>query len=231
MNFSFGIITGGNNDIMLSEIIISIEQQNISNYEIIIVGNSSIDKPNTRVIQFNENSKPMWITAKKNLITKEAKYENIVYFHDYIKLNEGWYDGQLKSGNDFKIRMDKIINMNGERFRDWCIWPHNGNNMDNFIGRECLIPYDITHLSKYMYISGAYWIAKKEVMLEYPLDENLIWGQGEDVLWSKQVREKYEFSMNPFSSVNIIKPNKDRVFIETSNNKIEILNDKKLWLN
>lgn len=231
MNFSFGIITGGNNDIMLSEIIISIEQQNISNYEIIIVGNSSIDKPNTRVIQFNENSKPMWITAKKNLITKEAKYENIVYFHDYIKLNEGWYDGQLKSGNDFKIRMDKIINMNGERFRDWCIWPHNGNKMDNFIGRECLIPYDITHLSKYMYISGAYWIAKKEVMLEYPLDENLIWGQGEDVLWSKQVREKYEFSMNPFSSVNIIKPNKDRVFIETSNNKIEILNDKKLWLN
>lgn len=231
MDFTFGIVTGGDNDAMLNAIIDSIEKENIPNYEIIIIGYSIINRKNTRVINFNENIKPMWITAKKNLITREAKYENVVYFHDYIKLNEGWYEGQLKSGNDFKIRMDKIINLNGERFRDWCIWPHNDNKMDNFIERECLIPYDITHLSKYMYISGAYWIAKKEVMLEYPLDENLIWGQGEDVLWSKQVRLKYDFNMNPNSSVQIIKPSKDKVFDETSNDKIEILNDKKLWLN
>ena len=190
MDFTFGIITGGNNDDMLNEIISTIENENIPNYEIIIVGSSKISKPNVRVIQFNESVKSMWITAKKNLITRESKYENIVYFHDYIKLNEGWYEGQLKAGNDFKVRMDKIINLNGERFRDWCIWPHNDNKMDGFIERECLIPYDIIHLSKYMYISGAYWVAKKDVMLEFPLDENLIWGQGEDVLWSKQIREK-----------------------------------------
>ena len=230
MDFTFGIITGGNNDDMLNEIITSIEIENIPNYEIIIIGDSKISKPNVRVIKFNEGSKPMWITAKKNLITNESKYENVVYFHDYIKLNDGWYAGQLKAGNDFKVRMDKIINLNGERFRDWCIWPHNNNKMDGFIERECLIPYDIIHLSKYMYISGAYWIAKKDVMLEFPLDENLIWGQGEDVLWSKQIREKYEFNMNPNSSVKIIKPNKDKVFVETSNDKIEVLKDFKLWI-
>jgi hypothetical protein len=230
MDFTFGIITSGDNEPMINEIIDSIEYENIPNYEIIIVGDSNISRKNTRVLIFNENIKPMWITAKKNLITHEAKFENIVYFHDYIKLNEGWYEGQLTAGNDFKIRMDKIINLNGERFRDWCIWPHNHNKMDNFIERECLIPYNITHLSKYMYISGAYWIAKKEVMLEYPLNEELIWGQGEDVLWSKQVRLKHDFNMNTNSSVKIIKPNKDRVFNETSDDKIEILNDKNLWL-
>ena len=117
MDFTFGIITGGNNDDMLNEIISTIENENIPNYEIIIVGSSKISKPNVRVIQFNESVKSMWITAKKNLITRESKYENIVYFHDYIKLNEGWYEGQLKAGNDFKVRMDKIINLNGERFR------------------------------------------------------------------------------------------------------------------
>jgi hypothetical protein len=132
------------------------------------------------------------------------------------------------SGDKFSVRMDKIINNNGERFRDWCIWPHNGNDMDNFIGHDCLIPYEITHLSKYMYISGSYWIAKKNVMTEFPLNENLSWGQGEDVLWSKQVRETYQFDMNKNSSVFIMKPSKDRAFNEPDNEKIEML---KRWLN
>ena len=230
MDFTFGIITGGNNDETLNQIIDSIELENIPNYEILIVGDFKGIRKNTIVIDFDEKVKSLWITRKKNLITSNSKYENIVYLHDYIKLNRGWYKGQLISGNDFHIRMDKIINYDGQRYRDWCIWPHNQNKMDSFIGRDCLIPYDISHLSKYMYISGAYWISKKEVMLEYPLDENLIWGQGEDVLWSKQVRLKYNFNMNPNSSVKIIKPSKDKVFDETNNDKIEILNDKKIWI-
>jgi hypothetical protein len=223
MDFTFGIITGGENDKMINEIIDSIENENIPNYEIIIVGNSNLVRKNTKVINFDESLKKAWITKKKNLITKESKFENIVYFHDYIKLMEGWYQGQLTSGNNFKIRIDKIINNNGERFRDWCIWPLNGNQMDDIIGRDCLIPYDMTHLSKYMYISGSYWVAKKDVMLEFPLDESLSWGEGEDVLWSKQVREKYKFNMNTNSSVFIIKGVKDRVFNEPNNNKINVL--------
>jgi hypothetical protein len=229
MEFTFGIITGGNNDSMISEIIDSIENENIPNYEIIIVGESKIVRKNTKIVSFNESIRRAWITKKKNIITHEAKYENVVYLHDYIKLNDGWYKGQISSGNDFKIRMDKIINFNGERFRDWCIWPHNNNKMDNFIGRDCLIPYDIIHLSKYMYISGSYWISKKDVMLEFPLDENLAWGEGEDVLWSKQVREKYEFNMNTNSSVFIIKGVKDKVFNEPDKDKIEVLNEINLW--
>ena len=229
MDFTFGIITGGNNDTMINEIIDSIENENIPNYEILIVGNCSIERKNTKILNFDESLKKAWITKKKNLITKESKFENIVYFHDYIKLMEGWYQGQLTSGNNFKIRIDKIINNNGERFRDWCIWPLNGNQMDDIIGRDCLIPYDMTHLSKYMYISGSYWVAKKDVMLEFPLDESLSWGEGEDVLWSKQVREKYKFNMNTNSSVFIIKGVKDRVFNEPNNNKINVLNQKNLW--
>jgi hypothetical protein len=42
MNFIFGIITAGNNDIILSMVIESIIKQNIPCYEIIIVGNTSI---------------------------------------------------------------------------------------------------------------------------------------------------------------------------------------------
>jgi hypothetical protein len=79
MNFTFGIITGGGNEVMINEIIDSIEFENIPNYEIIIVGNTNIIRKNTRIINFDENIKTAWITKKKNIITHEAIYENIVY--------------------------------------------------------------------------------------------------------------------------------------------------------
>ena len=47
-------------------------------------------------------------------------------------------------------------------------------------------------------------------MEEFPLDENLVWGQGEDVEWSKRVREKYDFNMNTNSTVRIIKGGKGK---------------------
>lgn len=230
MNFTFGIITGGDNESIISKIIDSIEKENIPNYEILIIGPCNLSRKNTLIIPFDENARKGWITKKKNIITQIANFENIVYLHDYIEFLPGWYEGHLKSGNDFKIRMDKMINYDGTRYRDWCIWPHNNSKMDEIVGKDCLIPYDIKHLSRYQYISGAYWVAKKSVMLEFPLNENLTWGEGEDVIWSSQVREKYIFDMNVNSAVKIIKANKDVVFSEPGENKIKILKDEKLWI-
>ena len=54
-----------------------------------------------------------------------------------------------------------------------------------------------------MYISGGYWIAKKSVMEEEPLNEDVVWGQAEDVEWSDRVREKYKYVMNTCSAVEL----------------------------
>lgn len=223
MDFTFGICKSIDSP-HLENIIDSIRNQNIPNYEIIIVGtNHKIYGDDIKNIDFDETQRKGWITRKKNLITKNAKYENIVFLHDYIFFTHQWYEGQLKSGNGFHIRMDKIINIDGSRYRDWCIWPHNENHMDEIIKREIMIPYDITHLSKYMYISGAYWISKKYVMEKYPLDEQLMWGEGEDVFWSKKVREEYEFNMNTNSIVRLLKPQFNHGFTEPMEETINIL--------
>ena len=80
------------------------------------------------------------------------------------------------------------------------MWPHNDSSVDEIIAdNACLLPYDVSNLSKYMYISGAYWVAKKYVMEEFPLNENLVWGESEDVEWSKRIREVYKFSFNKYS--------------------------------
>lgn len=225
MNFTFGIVTGGGNDNNVNTIVSSIESLKIPSYEILIVGNSKINRQNCKVIEFNENIKKGWITRKKNIITENASFENIVYLHDYISFDENWYSEFLKFGNDFKVCTNKILNINGKRFRDWTLWPECLSKEFNFLkkSREFVIPYDIKHLSKYMYISGAYWIAKKEVMLEFPLNEKLVWGQGEDVDWSNRIKEKYEFSVNENSIVKLLK-NKKNSFLELKgDDKIELL--------
>lgn len=227
MEFTFGIITTNETNQYLDTIINQIKKQvPYDKREIIVVGGDNPNIDGVIHIEFDESQKPKWITKKKNLITQYSTKENIVYLHDYIGFDEGWYKGQVKCGNDFFIRMDKIINYDGSRFRDWTIWPHNGNEIDDIVsnGRQCLLPYHTDGLSKLMYISGTYWIAKKEVMLKHPLNENLGWGQEEDVEWSKIVREKYDFQMNQHSTVKILKPGKHRVFNETQDSTLnEIL--------
>jgi hypothetical protein len=213
MEFTFGIITSGRSNTIF-RLIESINLQGINNYEIIIVGGDiEINNDKVRHINYIDNSSLGDISVKKNIITDEAKYENIVYLHDYISLCEDWYTGFLEFGNYFNICMTRIINTDGSRYRDWCLWQDDANK---YVGNlNYLIPYDMSHLSSMMYISGAYWVAKKSFMINNKLNEKLSWGQCEDVEWSLRVRNKTEFKMNSLSSVKLLK-NKKRIFNETN---------------
>jgi hypothetical protein len=205
MNFSFGICCCEENKPLQKTIIESIRKLNIPNYEIILVGNTQykvdeiIEGEDLKYILFDESVRPGWITKKKNLITENSQYENIVYTHDYIEFNKDWYTGYLKH-QDFKVSMNRIHNLDGKRNIDWLIYYQDLC----FPNAEQLLPYDL-EFSKIMYIPGFYWVAKKEIMQEFPLNENLIWGQAEDVEWSRRVRGKYKFSMNPESTVKFLK--------------------------
>jgi len=186
MEFTFGIITNGLSENYVNLLIKSIQKQNIPNYEIIIVGGTDVYKDIVH-IPFDETIKPNWITKKKNLICQNATYENLVLLHDYIELCDGWYKGFLEFGNNFDICVTKIINQDGTRFRDYCIFPYGDNNP---FRNNALLPYDYIStpdLSKILYISVTYYIIKKNLAKKCPLDERLVWGQGEDVLLSKQL--------------------------------------------
>jgi hypothetical protein len=187
MNFTFGIITSINTCNYIKNIINSIEQQNIPNYEIIIVGtiNKDLinDSKNTIIVEFDENIRPGWITKKKNIIIELSKYENIVFLHDYILFEPKWYSSFIqfdKEFNDWELSMCKIKNIDGNRAIDWMGLPN-----DTKYG-NVLLPYEY-HNPKGMYIPGNFWVAKKSVMEKYKLNENLLWGQAEDIEWSKRI--------------------------------------------
>ena len=218
IDFTFGIITAGGADINIERIVKSIKSQNIPKYEILIVGQTYLEGDCIRVIPFNEPIQKAWITKKKNIIAQEAKYENIVFLHDYVELCSGWYKGFLEFGNNFKICVNKITNLSGKRFRDFCLFKE-------FLPTEStLLPYSCTlspSLSKLAYISGTYYVVKRSLALSYPLDERLGWNQGEDVLFSQTLsRNGIQFECNPFSTVTLLKE-KDSFEREMSQEKYE----------
>lgn len=226
MEFTFGIITTNGNTDNIKSTIEDIQNLEIPEYEVIVVGGERISHDKVIHIPFDETIREAWTTRKKNLITENAHFKNIVYTHDYITFDKDWYSGFEDFGDDFDVCMTKIINADGTRYRDWLIWPHNDHKMDDIMARQrgCMIPYHLTHLSKYMYISGAYWVAKRHIMKKYPLDESICWGESEDVVWSKTVRRDLDFKMNTLSAV-IMRKYKDKIFYEADEKTIEeILN-------
>ena len=241
LQFTFGIITDGKPERIqgLKDVCSSIYALNIPKFEILIVGNTDHihaelhNYCNLQCINFNENKHPGWITRKKNIITETAKYENIVYQHDYIIYKPDWYAGFVQFGDEFKVCINKIINFHEERgesenrFRDlvldyWSV-KERLRRLD-IDERACIIPYADyeERLTPYMYISGAYWVAKKQFMLSCPLNERLKWGQGEDVEFSKRARTKTNFRFNSFSTVKLNKPGTHRVFVIMTSNEINM---------
>jgi len=245
MQFTFGIVTEPENAANLHKVIKSIEDNHIPEYEIIVVGGELISHNNLTYLSFNENDRWRWITKKKNLVTQHAKYPNIVFLHDYISLDPDWYQGYLKYGDNFNVCINPLRNPDGTRYRDLTFFP-------SFLGREltklnaakditesdividsheCLIPYEnfkeSAALSKWMYYSGAYWVAKRDVMREFPLNEALSWGQGEDVTWSDQISNKYNFGFNPHSICRLLKK-KDPIFKDLTESTIKNLQRKGL---
>ncbi len=224
--WSFCIVTAQGNDTILEQCIEKIHSEfyNYNNYEIIIVGNPNINDnellSNIKILPFDEEFfspsfsfenikrsikqlslkrlffKTGAISHKKNLAARNAKYDKLCIMHDYVGLEVNWKDGFTKFGNDWDVSVNIILNKDEVRHRDWMVFDYP------IIGTG-LIPYN--KYSKYMYISGTYFCVKKDFFLDNQLDEKLFWGEGEDVEWSKRIRDKIEFKMNTFSTVKYLK--------------------------
>jgi hypothetical protein len=225
MEFTFGIITDGFSDIYIEQIIDSIRKNYIEKYEIIIVGNTKINKTNNIIIiYFDETIKNKWITRKKNIIIENAKYENIVLLHDYIIFDNNWYNGFIKFGNNFDICINKIINKNGKRFRDYTLFPLNIPNLPLIYHQRCLLPYDFYNIektNKYLYISGSYYVIKKHIANKYKLNEDLTWGEGEDYEFCLRIqKDNILIKCNQYSIVKFLK---DKYQCEWEN---ELTNDE-----
>lgn len=225
--WTFGIISGDvslteNGDIIpnsnnyLFEVVQSIYRLNIpkDKFEIIIVGGNNQNKDfkyqNTTIINFDELTKPKWITKKKNLIIDKAQFENIAIVHDYASFDENWYTGFEAFDTDWDVCMVKIFNKDGVRWRDWILWwcgtaPYRLEHKGVLLEKNRLLYDDTRFTNTDMYINGTVIIGKNTFLKNNKLDENLCWGQGEDCEWSARCRPFWKYKMNPNSKINLLK--------------------------
>lgn len=195
--WTFGIITNGERDDWMEEIIASIRALKIPECEIIVCGKyKERHEKDFRYIAFNERAERGWITKKKNLICREARYENLCILHDRLVFEKDWFKGMKKFGNAFEllgcIQKDSET---GIRAGDWLT--HGGKINERYrISRLEYKDWDFA-----LYLSGQLTIIKKSIWERVLWDETKYWGE-EDVDFSFRARDMgYLIRFNPFSSV------------------------------
>lgn len=221
---TFGIVTAGDSDEKLLELIESIRQQCVPLYEIIIVGNTNIRGRDIVNVTFREHPNKGWITKKKNLIAQRGVYETLVLLHDYFRLDSNWYKGISKfaESNKWQVAGCRILTSEGKRFHDYIIWIHNKWWLSAMLqkSRGALLPYRAQGLSNYIYLSGSLIICKRHFLLQNPFDEKLYWGDAEDVEWSLRVRHKWNFC---FISESLAIVNKKKELSYKKTNLVELI--------
>jgi hypothetical protein len=60
-----------------------------------------------------------------------------------------------------------------------------------------------------MYQSGGFVVAKTQLIIDNPFNEQLSWGQADDVEWSLRVRHRYKYVCNSKSAVRHNKVHRD----------------------
>jgi GT2 family glycosyltransferase len=94
--------------------------------------------------------------------------------------------------------------MNGQRhFTDWVLWDHPYNP------RYTSVEYTNYSLKKFQYISGGFFLAKKQFILDNPFNENMSVGSAEDVEWSLRIRNTAKIVCNPTALVIHNKQHRD----------------------
>lgn len=192
--WSFGLIVDGKNVEFLSQFISSVEREfpegEKDNVELIINGPSNNEyeiafrDSYLNIISINTGSEFNhlgWITQKKNAIVKAAKNPNIALFHNRYKLMDGWLDAFDSFGYDFDLISLKQC-YKGERFPDWVA---AGNSWT--LAKSILLDTNDFHPN--LYVNGGAIVAKKEVLLNYPLNELLFWNEAEDIEHTKRLLE------------------------------------------
>jgi hypothetical protein len=205
MNLTFGIMTIYDDIDRLRQVVDSIRSLNIPNYEIIIAG--SYDKFDSDVVP-DLNCRHIlcdgWLPRKKNLVAKTANNDILVLTHDYYLFDPEWYEGYCRFGDKWDICSNPQYLLNGKRhFTDWVLWDHPT------LPRYHSLHYEDWSQTKYQYVSGGYFLVKRNFLRDNPISEAMPPGSPEDVEWSLRVRSKAAIVCNPLSTVRHNKAHRD----------------------
>lgn len=219
---SFGIPTNFSNKPFLTNLILSIRNQQIPDYEILLIGpEQSIEyqkclceyHTDIRFIPFDETQRPLWITKKKNILAQEAKYDRLILLHDYLTLSDDWYLNlrRFESVFGWSVLAFPQQRLDGGRF--WYDW--SGFDGPRAKDQRLFFPYLDWSQNHQVYISGNIFAVNKNLLLEHPLNEDLAHLDEEDLEWSNRLRSTVHFKCAYDCLVHHQKEHRDQPFFKT----------------
>lgn len=151
----------------------SIHQQHISSYEIIVAG---ISEPRNGVTYI-----PMVTAARegrtnlmRNAAASTSRFDRIVFLDDDIFLTSRWLSG-VERYADADLLSTRILSLDGTRTWDWATSGGPGGLL--------LLNYD--EIDPFMYLPGGLLIVQAFVWELIRWDERIGYGEGEDVVFSR----------------------------------------------
>ena len=205
MNVTFGIMSTYEDVPRLNAVIASIKALAIPNVEILVMGSYQHDwghvDPSVQHILTDG-----WTPVKKNLAAKFARHETLCLIHDYYLFDKDWYKNWVAFNEHctWEIASNPQYLLNGKRhFTDWVIWDHPT------LPRYYSLHYNDWSQTQYQYVSGGYFLVKRDFLREHPFNEEMKPGSAEDVEWSLRVRHRGPMVCNPNAIVRHNKVHRD----------------------
>jgi hypothetical protein len=204
--WTIAVISGGNNDKRLNQIIDSITANRFSDVEILIIGPAPCFTlpPDARHINFSEayTDCRIPICDKKNLVAQHAIYENLLIIHDRIYLAPEWYENMRSFRKDWQILTFPCTpaETHNIRLADWTIattssYEHIGQARLSSYHKSFPFDYSDLRHSNLPYqqcsplpaVNGACFAVRRSVLRTNPLPNWLHWAEIEDGHWSMQL--------------------------------------------
>jgi len=216
-SWTFGIITKGQRNDLLEQVLKSIRALNVPNYEIIICG-TYFDRgePAFRYIPFSEKDDKGWITKKKNIITENARFENVVIGHDRLLYTPGWHQEMKKYGNCFEaLSCHMVIKDTNLRTFDWYMhsydlkappqsWPFLTASPRG-IHQSCMGLHDDDWDLRAV-MTGSVGIFKRSLLKLVPWNEDYFWNEDEDAELSRRLHKAGAvIRFNPYAKLETLR--------------------------
>ena len=186
---TFGIVTGGRNIQNLERLVRSLDTlRNDSRitFETIVCGPENFSLPsNLKSSVDSYLVEPMGhldlplTNLKKNSIAKHAKYPNLIISHDRYVFSPAVVDNLLEFGGDFDVCTFEAVDENNDPFPQWVSYSHQWKNS---------LHLDSDSFESNVYLNGGIFLVKKDIMLSHPINPLLFWGYGEDIEWSRRMK-------------------------------------------
>jgi hypothetical protein len=186
---TFGVVTGGTNNQNLERIIKSLDALRSDSritFEIIVCGPEDFKLPahlrslvDTYLVEPMEHLGLPLTNLKKNLIANHAKFSNLIISHDRYIYSKSVIDNLLEFGGDFDVCTFEAVDENDNPFPQWVSYSHEWKNS---------LHLDSNSYESNIYLNGGIFLVKKEVFLNQPINPLLFWGYGEDIEWSRRMK-------------------------------------------